>query len=81
MCLNAWPVGSGTIRRYGPVGVGVALLEEAGFNFNFFQGLLLMMVLKHFNLPCSPPPTRGSIEERIWRKWTCLERLLWSKSY
>lgn len=28
MCLNAWPIGSGTIRRCGPVGVGVALLKE-----------------------------------------------------
>jgi hypothetical protein len=27
-CLNAWPTGSGTIRRCGLVGVGVALLEE-----------------------------------------------------
>jgi hypothetical protein len=27
MCLNAWPMGSGTIRRYGPGGVGVALVE------------------------------------------------------
>jgi hypothetical protein len=28
MCLNAWPIGSGTIRRYGLVGEGVTLLEE-----------------------------------------------------
>jgi hypothetical protein len=34
-----------------------------------------MMVLKYFNLPFSPPPTRGSGKERIWGKWTCLERL------
>jgi len=27
MCLNAWPIESGTIRRRGLVGVGVALLE------------------------------------------------------
>jgi hypothetical protein len=27
MCLNALPIGSGTIRRCGLVGVGVALLE------------------------------------------------------
>jgi hypothetical protein len=42
--------------------------------FNFFQNLFLMMVLKCFHLPFSPPPTRGSGEERIWGKWTCLER-------
>jgi hypothetical protein len=29
MCLNSWPIESGTIRRYGLVGVGVALLEKA----------------------------------------------------
>jgi hypothetical protein len=34
-----------------------------------------MMVLKHFNLPLSPPPTRGSGKERI------RERVLWSNSY
>ena len=28
MCMNAWPIRSGTIRRYGLVGVGVVLLEE-----------------------------------------------------
>ena len=28
MCLNAWPIGSDTIRRYGLVGIGVPLLEE-----------------------------------------------------
>ena len=27
MCLNAWLIGSSTIRRCGLVGVGVALLE------------------------------------------------------
>ena len=27
------PIGSGTIRRYGFVGVGVALLEEVGVGF------------------------------------------------
>jgi hypothetical protein len=40
-----------------------------------------MMALKPFNFPCSPPLTRGSIKERIWGKWACLERVLWSKSY
>jgi hypothetical protein len=34
-----------------------------------------MMVLKRFNLPFNPPPTRASGKERIWGKWTCLERL------
>ena len=28
MGLNAWSIGSGTVRRCGLVGVGVALLEE-----------------------------------------------------
>ena len=32
------------------------------------------MVLKRFNLPSSPPLTRGSGKERIWGKWICLER-------
>jgi hypothetical protein len=44
-------------------------MEEC--NFNFFQILLLMKVLKFFNLPCSPTSTK----ERILGKWTCLERL------
>jgi hypothetical protein len=35
-------------------------------NFNFFQTLILMMVLKCFNFPCSPSPTRVSGKERIW---------------
>jgi hypothetical protein len=35
-----------------------------------------MRVLKCFNLPSNPPPTRGSGKERIQvgGKWTCLER-------
>ena len=28
MCLNVWPIGSGTIRRCSLVGVGMTLLEE-----------------------------------------------------
>jgi hypothetical protein len=28
MCLNAWPIRNGTIRKCGLVGVGVAWLEE-----------------------------------------------------
>ena len=28
MCLNAWPIGSGTTMKYGLIGVGVAFLEE-----------------------------------------------------
>lgn len=31
-----------------------------------------MMTLKSFNLPASPPPTRGSRKEKIQGKWTCL---------
>ena len=27
-CLNVWPIGSGTIKRSGPVGLGGALLEK-----------------------------------------------------
>jgi hypothetical protein len=33
-----------------------------------------MMVLQCFNLPFSPPPTRGSGKERIWKQWVYLER-------
>jgi hypothetical protein len=33
-----------------------------------------MMILKCFNLSFSPPPTIGSGKEKIWGKWTCLER-------
>ena len=33
------------------------------YNFNFFQNLFLMMLLTHFNLPYSPPLTRGNAEE------------------
>jgi hypothetical protein len=47
---------------------------------NFFQILLLMMVLKCFNIPCSPPPTRGSGEERLWEKWDLFTKVLWSNS-
>lgn len=28
MCLNAWPIESDNIRRYGLVGIDVALVEE-----------------------------------------------------
>ena len=28
MCLNAWPMGSGTIRRCGLIGGGMTFLEE-----------------------------------------------------
>jgi hypothetical protein len=37
-----------------------------------------MMVLKCFNLPCNPPPTRGSGKERIRGKRACLERFFGS---
>jgi hypothetical protein len=39
------------------------------------------MVLKHFNLLSSPTPTRGSEKEKILKKWTSLEMVLWSKSH
>ena len=40
MCLNAWPIRSGTIRKCGLVGVGVALLEEVCkfFSLKIFFG-------------------------------------------
>jgi hypothetical protein len=34
-------------------------------NFNIFLNLFITMAFKHFNLPCSPPPTRDSGKERI----------------
>jgi hypothetical protein len=40
--------------------------REEGDVTLIFQTLLLMMVFKHFNRPCSLPPTRGSGKERIW---------------
>jgi hypothetical protein len=40
-----------------------------------------MMVFKCFNLSCSPPPTRGSEEERIWGKWICLERFFGNQQF
>lgn len=47
--------------------------------FNFFK-LILIMILKCFNLHCSLPSIRGSGKERIQGKWTCLEGVLWSNS-
>jgi hypothetical protein len=47
----------------------------------FFQTLFLMMVLKTLTSLFSLSPTRGSGEERIWGKWTCLEMVLWSNSH
>lgn len=32
-------------------------------NFNIFKPYFVMMILKRFNLPCSPPPTRGNGKE------------------
>ena len=50
-------------------------------NFNFFQILFLMVVLKHFNLPCSPPPTRGSRKERMGEgEVDQFRKVLWSNS-
>jgi len=39
-----------------------------------------MGVLKHFNLPFSPPPTRGSGRERIREKRTYLKMVVAWKS-
>ena len=36
-CLNAWPIGNDTPRRYGLSGVGVALLEEVGHCSEVFE--------------------------------------------
>jgi hypothetical protein len=33
-----------------------------------------MMVLKHFSIPASPPPTRDNGKKRILGTWTYLER-------
>jgi len=47
------------------------------------QNLLLIRVLKCFNVPSSPPPTRGNGKEKLIeqrRLWTSLEISLWSKS-
>jgi hypothetical protein len=70
-------------QQTNPRGHGTALAEiqshlkgSGHCKFNFFQSLLLMMVLKGFNLPSSPPPTRGNGKERLWGKWTCLETIL-----
>jgi hypothetical protein len=40
-------------------------LTQAGVGFDFFQNLFLIMVFKCFNLPSSPPPTRGSGKEKL----------------
>jgi hypothetical protein len=39
------------------------------------------MVLKCFNLTCSPPPTGSSGKERLRGKWTGLEMVLWSNCH
>jgi hypothetical protein len=47
-----------------------------------FSKPTLIRVLKCFNLPSSPPPTRGSGKERLIRQrkmWTCLEIFLWGR--
>jgi hypothetical protein len=38
-----------------------------------FVSLFLIMVLKFFNLPFSPPPIRGSGKERSGEKCICLD--------
>jgi hypothetical protein len=39
--------------------------EQHPGSFIFLKGLLLLTVLKRFNLPSSPPPTKGSEKERL----------------
>ena len=56
-------------------------MQLSAVTFIFFKALFLMMVLKCFNFPCSPPPTRGSGKARIQWKWTYLGKVLWSNSY
>lgn len=53
------------------------------YNFKFFKPYFLMIVLKHFNLPCSPPTTRGSGKERAqgWgEEVDQFRKVLWSNS-
>ena len=48
-----------------------------------FSKLTLIRVLKLFNLPSIPPPTRGNGKGRLLGhggKWTCLEIVLWGDS-
>ena len=47
MCVNAWPVGSGTIRRCGIAGVSVALLRTSvtvGVGLEVFYMLRLLPI-------------------------------------
>jgi hypothetical protein len=49
----------------------------------FFQILFLMIVLKHFNLSCSPPSTRDSGKERMGvgvGEVDLFRKVLWSNS-
>ena len=39
MCLNAWPIGSGTNRRCGLVGESVLLCVGAGFEVSYAQAI------------------------------------------
>jgi len=58
--LFAWVTG-----MYLAILLGAVQEEQQNCNLDFFQALFLMMFLKCFSLPCSPPPTRGSGKERI----------------
>jgi hypothetical protein len=57
---------------------GTGATGQAGFLHPWIPlvswSLFLMMVLKHFNYPCSPSAIRGSGKERIRGKWAPLER-------
>lgn len=68
------------------MGFEVTKAQARARTFNFFQILFfffsplspqilfLMVALKCFNLPCSPPPNRGSKKERIQEKVDLLEK-------
>lgn len=43
MCVNGWPMGSGIIRRWDLVGVGVALKEEVCHGRQVLRSLMLKL--------------------------------------
>ena len=51
MCLNAWPIGSGTIRKCCLAGVGVALLEKVSLWRQALRSQVLSLGLMWHSLP------------------------------